>query len=780
MGRHPGDALSQTAFAHSRPGRPQDEWEPLADHLHAVAERAAAFATPFGLGGVASVAGLLHDIGKRSAAYLAYISAPAETGGSAKGPDHSTAGAREATKAYPGKLGRMLAYAIAGHHAGLADGSDLLRRLDETKKAIEPYPDWRDETGTLPDIETLAPTRGHAGGGPKGFAQAFLTRMIFSCLVDADFLATEAFYEKGDGRSEHRPPLPTLMSLRANLMSHMARLSAAAPDTPVNALRRRVLNHALSKAPEPTGLFTMTVPTGGGKTLASLAFAMAHAAHHGLRRVVYVAPFTSIIEQTAQTFREALGDADGVLEHHSSFDWDAWERHVTDPADGDGEGPSGIGKLRKAAENWDAPVVVTTSVQFFESLFAARPSRCRKLHNLAGAVVVLDEAQVLPPRLLRPCLAALRELSANFGASVVLCTATQPAVTTADGFLGGLEIPPGRELAPDPDALYRALDRVHIVRRDRTIEDQEIAARFAAAPQMLCIVNARAHAVELHESIRDLPGAAHLSTLMVPRHRRAVLEDVRRRLRDGTPVRLVSTSLVEAGVDVDFPETWRAIAGLDSIAQAAGRCNREGKLGARGGRVVVFEPAGRATPRDLKDFAQAARAPLRRHHEFPLGRDAIRDYFRELFWQKGDAALDAATLDDRPFPILTDIAERAPDLSFNFESIARAFRMIDDAMASVIVPWRATPDDPRADAVLARIASMERPLVADLRALQQYVVPIPPKCRADWLAAGVLRPINPRLGGALLVVADPTAHYDPATGLRIDTPEHRAAESNVI
>lgn len=767
------------AYAHSRPGRPVEEWEPLSHHLRAVAERAAGFAANFGFDGMASVAGLLHDIGKRSATYLNYISAAPELGGSSKGPDHSTAGAREAVAIYPKIPGRMLAYTIAGHHAGLTDGDDLDRRLDPARKVIESYHGWREDTGPLPDVKSLAPARQPAGGGPHGFAQAFLTRMIFSCLVDADFLATEAFYEAGEGRAENRAPLPSLETLRCRLSTHMARLAAEAPDTPVNALRRGVLDHALSKAPTAPGLFTLTVPTGGGKTLVSLAFAMEHAAVHGLRRVIYVAPFTSIIEQTAQVFRRALNTEDGVLEHHTSFDWEAFERRTAYDAGTDGEGPSGVEKLRKAAENWDAPVVVTTSVQFFESLYAARPSPCRKLHNLAKAVIVLDEAQVLPPRLLRPCLAAIRELAANYGASVVLCTATQPAVTNADGFAGGLDIPPERELAPNPEALYERLDRVAVERAPAAVEDRDIAARFASAPAMLCIVNARAHAADLHASIRDLPGAVHLSTLMVPRHRRQVLDDVRRRLREGMPVRLVATSLIEAGVDVDFPEVWRAVAGLDSIAQAAGRCNREGKLGRRGGRVVVFDPAARAVPRDLKDFVEAARGPLRRH-KFPLAPQAIRAYFQELFWQKGPDSLDAATLDERPFPILADIAARAPGMSYRFGSIARAFRLIDETLVPVVVPWRAAPDDNEAIDLLQRIAAMERPRSTDLRATQQYTVPIPPNLRSAWLAAGVLRPVNPRLGDALLAIVDPAAHYDPHTGLRIGTPDRRAPESNVF
>jgi len=341
----------------------------------------------------------------------------------------------------------------------------------------------------------------------------------------------------------------------------------------LNALRSEIRAHAVAKASLSPGPFTLTVPTGGGKTLTSLSFALEHAVRHGLRHVVYVIPYTSIIEQTAAVFRQALNTQEGVLEHHASFDWEGAGRSMRESASGD----EALARLRRAAENWDAPLVVTTAVQFFESLFAARTSRCRKLHNLARSVIVLDEAQSLPLRLLNPCLAALDELGRSYGTSVVLCTATQPAVRRVkDGFAAGLDLPAERELAPDPPAFYARLRRQRIERAPGPIEDEAIAARFAERQQMLCIVNSRRHAWELFRLIGGQEGAVHLSTYMCPRHRSLLLEMIKARLRDGAPVRLVATSLVEAGVDFSFPEVWRAEAGLDSVAQAAGRCNREG------------------------------------------------------------------------------------------------------------------------------------------------------------------------------------------------------------
>lgn len=556
----------QTFYAHSRSDCPISEWEPLSEHLEAVGARAAAFADQFGWGALASVAGRLHDIGKCSAAFQAYIAKGREDGGKARGPDHSTAGAREALEAYPGHLGRMLAYAIAGHHAGLSDADRLDRRLN-SDTIIEPYTGWQVQCGPLPGRQALLPSRRMKNSVEKGFSQIFLARMLFSCLVDADFLETERFYAAAKGEPVERGDHRTLGALRDRLRAHMGGLRASAPATPVNELRAHVLDHVVGKAALAPGLFTLTVPTGGGKTLASLSFALEHAMRHGLRRVIYVIPFTSIIEQTAKVFSTALGTEADILEHHAAFDWEA-ARNV---AAADSEGPDGVAKLRRAAENWDIPVVVTTAVQFFESLFANRTSRCRKLHNLAGSVIILDEAQTLPIHLLRPCMAALDELARNYGASVVLCTATQPALRKKDGFKRGFAIDDDRELAPAPRALYEALKRVDVETMPEPVADAVLTARFAQCPQMLCIVNTRAHARTIFETVRSLPGAVYLTTLMCPRHRRAVLDSVRARLKNGEPVRLVATSLIEAGVDVDFPEVWRAAAGLDSIARAGAR-----------------------------------------------------------------------------------------------------------------------------------------------------------------------------------------------------------------
>ncbi|TXN40543.1 CRISPR-associated endonuclease Cas3'' [Methylobacterium sp. WL30] len=751
-------------FAHSRPGEPTEAWEPLAAHLAVVADRAACFASAFGWAEAARVAGLLHDIGKVSPEVQAYLR------GLGPSRDHSTAGARVAAETFGCGLGRLIATIVAGHHAGLGDGADLDRRLDRTLTPLPSYASWERHATALPTLAALRPSRRFVETTAPGFSRAFLTRMLFSCLVDADFLETERFYARG--KTVARGGHPDLVALRGRLAAHMARIRAGAEATTVNTVRAAVLDYALSRAALAPGLFTFTVPTGGGKTLASLAFALEHAAQHGLRRVIHVAPFTAIIEQTAAVFRDALGADAGVLEHHASFDWEA----PADRARDGGWGTDPVSRLRRAAENWDAPVVVTTAVQFFESLFADRTARCRKLHNIAGSIVVLDEAQAMPLRLLRPCMAAIAELAANYGASIVLCTATQPALRRIDGFENGLPIDADRELAPNPPRLYAALRRVSVERLPEPVADETIARRFGKAERMLCIVNSRAHARALFDRMREMPGAMHLSTLMCPRHRRMVLNDARTRLRADAPTRIVSTSLIEAGVDIDLPEVWRAATGLDVLAQAAGRCNREGRLAL--GRVVVFEPAETPVPRDLR-LPWGAADPILCATDDPLSAEAMRSYFSELYWRRGPEAFDAGHLDGSVWPILPHIEERAGNGAFPFASIAKTFRFIEETMEPVIVPWQANPADDEAETLLRSIAAMEKPLGADLRRLQAYTVPIPPRLRLAWLGQGVLRPVHTRLGASLLRLND-LKRYDPCAGLRLEEASERSPSDNII
>lgn len=647
-------------FAHSTLKADRSDWQPLVEHLQAVARLAGEKAAFFGGGELAALAGLLHDLGKYTDEFQRRIA------GDAIRVDHTSRGAILAVERY-GALGQLLAYGIAGHHAGLANGREAGERTalaDRLKGVDLPrlLETWHAEI-ELPDRLQPPPLKPRPG---RGFFQlAFLGRMLFSCLVDADYLDTEAFYDRTEGRRSLREQArPSLAELRAALDGHLAEFKG---DTLVNLLRGEILAGVRGKANEQPGLFSLTVPTGGGKTLASLAFALDHALAHGLRRVIYVIPFTSIVEQNAAVFRRALGalGEQAVLEHHSAF---VDERRQSLEA---------RKKLNLAMENWDAPIVVTTAVQFFESLFADRPARCRKLHNIAGSVVILDEAQTLPLKLLRPCVAALDELALNYRCSPVLCTATQPALQSPD-FVGGLQ--DVRELAPEPGRLFREPERVR-VQALGSLEDAALTEQISRRDQVLCIVNNRRHARALYESLAELPGARHLTTLMCAKHRSQVLAEVRQLLITGEPCRLVATSLIEAGVDVDFPVVLRAEAGLDSIAQAAGRCNREGRRPLAESEVLVFSTANSdwAPPEELKQFAQAAREVMRLHPDDCLSMAAIERYFRLLYWQKGAEELDAGNL--------LGLIEIGRLDSLPYETLASKFRMIDSLQLPVIIPF---------------------------------------------------------------------------------------------
>jgi CRISPR-associated endonuclease/helicase Cas3 len=456
----------------------------------------------------------------------------------------------------------------------------------------------------------------------------------------------------------------------------------------------------------------MTVPTGGGKTLASLAFALEHAKMHQLDRVIYVAPYCAIIDQTADVFRRVLRPyGDVVIEHHSGF------REPRTRAQ------------RMTAEAWDAPVIVTTAVQFFESLFSDRPGRCRKLHNIARSVVILDEAQTTPLHLLRPCVAILDELTRNYGVSVMLCTATQPALierpeTPERSFLGGFQ--GVREIAPSPGRLYRSLRRV-IVRSSGAMTDAQVASDMKGHKQALAIVNTRRHARKLFECLHDFEGAAHLSTLMCPAHRRQRLATIRKRLKEGLSVALVSTSLIEAGVDVDFRAVWRAMAGLDQIAQAAGRCNREGRFERSGSIVTVFEPE-HPEPRYMRSAADATREVLR-HYEDALSLPALEAYFCRAYWSRqiaGDG-LDAHA-------ILPRLNAQATDLLFPHEDVARDMRLVEDEGEAILIPF----DDPARQLINALPSADNRGLMA--HRLQPYTVNLYPKNFDGLRAAGWVVP----------------------------------------
>lgn len=551
-------------YAHTVESKGPEDWQHLEEHLCNVSELTAKFAGAFNASEWGRIIGLLHDVGKYRPEFQEKLQKQ-----SARRVDHKGVGAKAVHERLdnPGKL---MSYCIAGHHGGLPNGGYSSSFGGATlKDLIQQAVDLPAEAQhiltnlNMPDLPFQ----------PKeAFQLTFFVRMLFSSLVDADFLDTEAFLEPD--KAKHRLPGPVLEDLQEKLDR---KLATFIPEGRINVLRAEILNHSINQADQEPGLFTFTVPTGGGKTLSSMAFALKHAVKYGLRRIIYVIPYTSIIEQNARVFRDIF-PPDTVIEHHSNFDHGIFDENKDQYG-------SGL-RHRLACENWDFPVVVTTNVQFFESLYAAKPSRCRKLHNLVGSVIILDEAQMLPVEYLRPCLKVLDELSINYKASIVLCTATQPALNKRDDFKYGLE---GiREIAPDPKRMHKEFLRTRL--EDVGILSlSEVADYICERKQILCIVNTRARSGKLFDLIKNEPGARHLSALMCPVHRSQILREIKDNLKQGEPCRLISTQLIEAGVDISFPEVIREYSGLDSIVQAAGRCNREGE-NAGLGKVSVFMP----------------------------------------------------------------------------------------------------------------------------------------------------------------------------------------------
>jgi len=726
---------NQTSLAHVYQDK-EGRWQlhALEEHLRAVGELAAGFAEEFAASEWARLAGLWHDLGKYSAAFQGYIrresgfDPEAHIESCSGRVNHSSAGALHAAANLPGK-GQLLAYLIAGHHAGLADwhgdengAAALSRRLKE-EQHLKVLPTAAIPSDVLhPNIPiTTKPLGGEAG-------LALWLRMLFSCLVDADFLDTEAFTDgdKHNGRGGYA----SLAHLLEIFDRHMDRFAAAATPTPVNRVRADVLRQCRERALDDPGIFSLTVPTGGGKTLSSLAFALTHAVKREKtkRRVIYVIPYTSIIEQTADIFRGIFGDQ--VIEHHSNLDL--------------GQPDQETAKSRLATENWDAPLIVTTSVQFFESLFAVRTSRCRKLHNIVNSVVVLDEAQLLPPSFLLPILSVMKLLTKHYGVTFVLSTATQPALHSRSGFGWRFDGLDGvREIIADPDALYRSLERVTVTMpEDYQARGnwQSVAEELQRHASVLAVVNTRADCREVHSLMPR--GTLHLSAAMCGAHRAKVIADIKVRLQDQVPTRVVSTQLVEAGVDVDFPIVYRALAGLDSIAQAAGRCNREGKQDR--GRVVVFVPPKPSPSGVLRHGEQTTVSLFSGTSADPMAREHFTRYF-ELFYSR------VKSLDEHQIVDLLTADARQGQIQFS--TAAQRFRLIDDAESASVLVWY---DDSRA---LIGKLEKEGPERWLMRKLQRYSVNLPRRTVMRLLGEGIVYEVRP---GIFAQVVD--TFYDGSSG----------------
>ncbi len=725
-----------TCYAHSMKARPLSEWQLLEDHLAGVASRAGAFASPFGSSAWARLAGLLHDVGKSRIAfqnYLKFVNEMEDAKYDASDHSHSGAGAAWAT-AHLGKLGRIFAYLIAGHHSGLADwangstpnGSISVRMSAEGdglpvlgEKDVADFVSLHEQEWKEAMQSCRPPWRFALGD------VSFWIRMLYSCLVDADFLDTESFCSPAV--VENRHVYPALSALSELFFAALDEKQRKASDTPVNRIRAEIREDCEKAAALDPGLFSLTVPTGGGKTLSGTAFAFRHAMAHGLKRIIYVIPYTSIIEQTADVLRGILGD-ENVVEHHSNLDPDKETQ-----------------SSRLASENWDAPVVVTTSVQFFESLYACKPSRCRKLHNLAQSVVVLDEVQLLPPELITPCTEAIKQLAEHYGVSVVLSTATQPA-------LPGLENV--REIISPERDLYGRLKRVNIefpeewtVRRSW----EDVASELSEHEKVLCVVNTRADCLDLFGCLPE-EGRVHLSASMCGAHRAKVIADIKRRLSSPGPLRVVSTQLVEAGVDIDFPVVYRAFAGLSSIVQTAGRCNREGGLADGLGKVVVFMPP-KESPRGLLRFGEYATEDVISRQGFSVDDPAVYPEFFKAFYERvdnhGEELLDLLTKDAR-------------DFQFQFREATAKFRMIDDkASAAVVVRYGESESLIRTLSILG----VKRDI---MRKLQRYTVAVPHRALERLVRCGLVTLVGgaPDGSGGVYVQEDSTL-YSNESGLDI-------------
>ena len=714
------DELS-TAWAHSK--NDEGKRHALVDHLTATAELCKQFCEPFGAGELGYWLGLWHDTGKFNLEWQRYlIAAEAEPGKKHRGPEHKIAGTTLA-ELYAG----LAALAIHGHHGGLTT------RAAVSSKAAEPavaaaagkalalarraMPKL-DPDGPIPLPETASATAGE-----------MFIRMVFSALVDADSLDTEA--HKNRSASELRGGEITIDELWHSLQVDQAQLMDDAADTPVNQLRREVYDACVATADRPPGLFKLTVPTGGGKTRAGMAFALRHAQANGLRRVVVAVPFITITDQTASTYRDIFGESDDrvtVLEHHSG---------IQPPEDDDDFSPAAV-RARLATENWDAPIVVTTTVRLFESMFSNRRSDCRRLHRLAKSVIILDEAQALPVRLLDPILDALREFCTAYGSTVVLSTATQPAFTALKPFADL----PATEIAPDPPRLFAALKRVgYDWRLGEKLTWPQVAEIMGGHRQVLTVLNTRKDAIACLDALGD-PGALHLSTSLCGAHRRDVIDKVKGRLAGGEPCRLVSTQVIEAGVDIDFPVVMRAFGPFDAIIQAAGRANREGSP--KQGLVIVFIPADGGLPRgDYPARTSATATLLAADRLDPHDPATIEAYFRRIYT---DIGTDRDQIQNK----------RA---ALNYPDVATAFRMIDEETDPVVVTSYGCEEKRREvrhwlDA-LQNATDNPRTL---LRKLQPYTVGMrrgeADRCRKGGLIAEVA-----------LGVGEWCGKYDPIKGL---------------
>ncbi|HUY20356.1 MAG TPA: CRISPR-associated endonuclease Cas3'' [Candidatus Binataceae bacterium] len=714
-------------FAHSR--NSQGVRHDLITHLCEVANLAGRFGEPLSARELAYYAGLWHDVGKFRVAFQEYLGdCEDKPGVKIRGPDHKAAGAKLGSE----HLG-LAALVIQGHHGGLKSLEEFRSWLDGRAKEPDLSKAIARAAAELPNLVPNARLSLPEFIERDSCSAEFFVRMLFSALVDADYLDTERHFrpDKSAGRSG----APAIELLWSRFEQDQTRFSGRHSD-PVSLARHEIFEACLSAADQSTGFFRLSVPTGGGKTRSAMAFALRHALRHGLGRVVMAVPFISITEQTADVYRRILGKA-AVLEHHSAV-------RLEDTDAGDFHNLAVWAKL--AAENWDAPIIVTTTVQLFESLFSNSTSHTRKLHRLARSVIILDEAQALPAHLLTPILDALSELCIHYGTTVVVSTATQPAFEAIPGFaaLGA------REIVPEPRRFFGILNRVRYEwLTDQPIGWDECARLMRSADQCLTVVNTKRDAIALLDALGD-PDALHLSTLLCGAHRHAVIASVRERLAAGAPCRLVSTQVIEAGVDLDFPLVMRAMGPLDSIIQAAGRCNREGRLPEKG-RVIIFTPQTGGLPPGFYKTATGVTSAILAGP----GKSAM---------DANDASIAVAYF-KRLFDSLVTDREGIQKLrrSFDYPQVAARFRMIDDLNESVVVFYGSSGEQRRIRKIVDRLRAGAPEGRQLMRRLQPWIVPVRTDAAARFRARGLIREITGGIGEWL-------GGYDPIRGLTADDP----------
>ena len=616
----------------------------IKEHLEGTAKLSGEFAEKFGKQDWGYCCGMLHDIGKYSIDFQKRI-----LGENNYRIDHSTAGARVCLE--KGGKYSFLEYCIAGHHAGLPDyGNNYDESTDSTLlgrrlKKLSDYQAYQTEI-EVPAINSM-PIDLKRTVNPD-FSLSVFMRMIYSCLVDADFLDTEAFMKEGKQGRNSGENIEILFKKLENYISVWLKNQDI---NTVNGRRTEILKNCLEMGKTEKGLFRLTVPTGGGKTVASLAFALRHALENKMDRIIYVIPYTSIIEQNAKVFRDILGE-ENVLENHCNVDYESSEELLP---------------MQLASENWDKPIVVTTNVQFFESLFANKSSKCRKLHNIANSVIIFDEAQMLPNDYLKPCIAMIEELINNYQVSAVLCTATQPAL--ASFFHERIS---EKELCPRMEEQFEFFKRT-VFENVGVLTENDLIQRLEKEYQALCIVNTKKRAQRIYKQLEG-DGVYHLSTSMYPKHRRRTLREIRERLQKNKKCILISTSLVEAGVDLDFQSVYRELAGVDSMIQAAGRCNREGFRPAKESKVYIFQFEGKENVLGQRQQIDVAKSVIADNRDIS-DMESITQYFEMLYHIKGDS------LDKKK------ILDEFQNKRYNFAKVGKEFKLIEQDTKTIFINY---------------------------------------------------------------------------------------------